>query len=76
MDVSTATEVAPVNRYRLRLEKSTGGEVVLMEWSPAMDVLAVALADHSVRLDHNIKSVCNDHAVVCVCVCTYVGRWF
>ena len=36
-------------RYRQRLEKSTGGEVVLMEWSPKMDVLAVALSDHSVR---------------------------
>lgn len=49
-DVSTAdSEVAQVLRYKQRLEKSTGGEVVLMEWSPTMDLLAVALADHSVR---------------------------
>ena len=48
-DVSTADSVAtPVLRYRQRLEKSTGGEVQLMEWSPTMDLLAVVLADHSV----------------------------
>ncbi len=35
--------------YRQRLEKTTGGEVILMEWSPTMDLLAAALADHSVR---------------------------
>ncbi len=34
--------------YKQRLEKSTGGEVVLMQWSPTMDLLAIALADHSV----------------------------
>lgn len=49
MDESSETAVL---RYRQRLEKSTGGEVVLMEWSPTMDLLAVALADHSVRLPH------------------------
>ena len=35
--------------YKQRAEKSTGGEIVLMQWSPTMDLLAAALADHSVR---------------------------
>lgn len=48
-DVSACySESATVLRYRQRLEKSTGGEVVLMEWSPTADLLAVALGDHSV----------------------------
>lgn len=51
MDVQDAadSEAAQVLHYRQRLEKSTGGEVKLMEWSPTMDLLAVAMADHSVR---------------------------
>ena len=53
MEVDTSGSVdsspAPAMRYRQRLEKSSGGEAVLMEWSPTMDLLAVALADHSVR---------------------------
>ncbi len=36
--------------YKQRLEKFTGGEVVLMQWCPTMDLLAIALADHSVSL--------------------------
>jgi len=36
-------------RYLQRLERTTGGQVVLMEWSPTLDLLAVALADQSVR---------------------------
>ena len=49
-DVSACySESSTALRYRQRLEKSTGGgEVVLMEWSPTADLLAVALADHSV----------------------------
>lgn len=42
------SEVGESLCYKQRLEKSTGGEVLLMEWSPTMDLLAVALADHSV----------------------------
>ena len=42
------SEGPPVLRYRQRLEKSTGGEVMLMAWSPTMDLLAAALSDHSV----------------------------
>ena len=42
------SEPPPALRYRQRLEKSSGGDAVLMEWSPTMDLLAVALADHSV----------------------------
>ena len=34
--------------YRLQAEKTTGGEMVLLQWSPSMDLLAAALADHSV----------------------------
>ena len=49
-DVSACySESASALRYRQRLEKSTGGEVVVMEWSPTADLLAVALATHSVR---------------------------
>ncbi len=43
-----ASEPPPALRYKQRLEKSSGGEAVLMEWSPTMDLLAIALADHSV----------------------------
>lgn len=58
MDESTAgSESVQVLRYRQRLEKSTGGDVILMEWSPTMDLLAVALADHSVRLYLGYRSV-------------------
>lgn len=47
-DVEGNDDEMPTLCYRQRLEKSTGGEVVLMEWSPTMDLLAVAFADHSV----------------------------
>ena len=53
-DCGESTEATLVLCYRQRLEKSTGGEVVLMEWSPTMDVLATALANHSVSLYNNI----------------------
>lgn len=36
--------------YRQRVEKATGGEVVLIHWSPTMDVAALAFADHSVSV--------------------------
>ena len=35
--------------YRQRAEKSTGGEMMLMSWSPTMDLLAASFADNSVR---------------------------
>ncbi len=47
--------------YRQRAEKSTGGEMVLMAWSPTMDVLASAFADRSVGCYWN--GVC--HFVQC-----------
>lgn len=34
--------------FRQRAEKSTGGEIILMQWSPTMDLLAAAFADNSV----------------------------
>lgn len=36
-------------RFQLRDTKPSGGDIQLMEWSPKMDLLAAALADHSVR---------------------------
>lgn len=41
--------------YKLRSEKSSGGgggggEIAMLEWSPTMDVVAIAFADHSVSL--------------------------
>ena len=36
--------------FKQRAEKSTGGEVILMEWSPTMDILALAFSDHSASL--------------------------
>ena len=35
--------------YRQRAEKAAGGEVVNMQWSPTMDVIALAFSDNSVR---------------------------
>ena len=34
--------------FQLRDTKPSGGAIQLMEWSPKMDLLAAALADHSV----------------------------
>ena len=34
--------------YRQRLEKPAGGDIVLMQWSPTMDLLAASFADNSV----------------------------
>lgn len=34
--------------FRQRVEKSTGGEMIMMQWSPTMDLLAAAFADNSV----------------------------
>ena len=34
--------------FQLRDTKPSGGDIQLMEWSPKMDLLAAALADHSV----------------------------
>ena len=35
--------------YKLRAEKSLNVQVLLMSWSPKMDVIALGLADNSVR---------------------------
>lgn len=49
-DESSADSEGPQTLcFKQRLEKSTGGEVVLMEWSPTMDLLAAVFKDHSVR---------------------------
>ena len=34
--------------FKQRLEKSTGAEMILMEWSPVADLLAAAFSNHSV----------------------------
>ena len=34
--------------YKQRAEKPSAGEITLMEWSPTMDVIALAFADFSV----------------------------
>lgn len=47
-DAST-TSIREVLSYRQRLEKPAGGEIVLMKWSPTMDLLAATFADKSVR---------------------------
>ena len=47
-DVSGAASTGEVLCYRQRVEKSTGGEITLMQWSPTMDLLAAAFADNSV----------------------------
>ena len=36
--------------YRQRLEKQAGGDLVLMQWSPTMDLLAATHADNSVNV--------------------------
>ena len=47
LDASVESEAEALS-YRQRLEKSAGGEIVLMEWSPTMDLLAATFADNSV----------------------------
>lgn len=46
---ASAAGAAGALNYRQRLEKSAGGEIVLMEWSPTMDLLAATFADNSVK---------------------------
>ena len=55
-DASTAS-ASEVLSYRQRLEKPAGGEIVLMKWSPTMDLLAATFADNSVRYTHFIFTV-------------------
>lgn len=45
---ASTTSVHEVLGYRQRLEKPTG-EVILMKWSPTMDLLAATFAERSVR---------------------------
>ena len=45
MEDSCAAELC----FQLRETKPSGGDIQLMEWSPKMDLLAAAMADHSVR---------------------------
>ena len=42
------SEQLPPLCFKLRAEKSTGGEVTLLEWSPIMDIVALAFSDNSV----------------------------
>lgn len=48
LDTSTASE--GILCYKLRTEKSSGGgaEISLLEWSPTMDVIAIAFTDRTV----------------------------
>ena len=55
-DTSTAS-AAEVLNYRQRLEKSTGGEIILMKWSPTMDLLAATFADNSVMAGDGTSAV-------------------
>ena len=48
LDASSAGEARALS-YRQRLEKLAGGDVVLMKWSPTMDLLAATFADNTVR---------------------------
>ena len=41
--------------FRHRGEKSCGGELNIMRWSPTMDLLAAAFSDDSVKLMHSHK---------------------
>lgn len=45
---ASVESVSEALSYRQRLEKPAGGEVVLMQWSPTMDLLAASFADNSV----------------------------
>lgn len=54
---TSAASAAEVLSYRQRLEKSTGGEIVLMKWSPTMDLLAATFADNSVMAEGVISAV-------------------
>jgi len=55
--VAEGDEEVPELCFKERAEKSTGGEVVLLEWSPTMDILALAFSDHSVS--YHWKSECS-----------------
>lgn len=63
------SEPSPALRYKQRLEKSSGGEAVLMEWSPTMDLLAIALSDHSVSSTLILLTV---HLLLSSCCCLVV----
>ena len=56
MEDEEGDEEVPELCFRERAEKSTGGEVVLLEWSPTMDILALALSDHSVSCGYCSQS--------------------
>lgn len=64
-DVS-GKSVEDVLCYRQRAEKSTGGQMVHMAWSPTMDVLAASFADRSVGRAVCSLSVSSACAVQCV----------
>ena len=48
-DESAKETEAETLGYRQRLEKPAGGDLVLLQWSPTMDLLAATFADNSVR---------------------------
>lgn len=64
---AASQEQKPPLCFKQRAEKSTGGEVTLLEWSPTMDILALAFADHSVSVK-KLKN-CSISSGVC---CSYM----
>ena len=53
-DASTASAARALG-YRQRLEKQAGGEIVLMKWSPTMDLLAATFNDNRVSLQQRTR---------------------
>lgn len=57
--------------FQLRDTKPSGGDVQLMEWSPKMDLLAAALADHSVG-NECTKFRAHSYVICTVPACAHV----
>lgn len=53
--------------YKQRAEKSIGGEMVLMKWSPVADLLAAAFSDRSVSVLFLSQAVHLFVAPMCSC---------
>ena len=49
MDSMETDELSSKPCYKLRSEKTLSGEVIAVQWSPKMDLIAFALKDGSVR---------------------------
>ena len=50
MDSMDTDESSSKPCYKLRSEKTLYGEVIAVQWSPKMDLIAFALKDGSVRI--------------------------